>query len=46
MIQKEDYTEEEILILNSNKGLHALLSQKKGFDLKRAIRHAKTGKKN
>lgn len=42
MIKKEEYTEEEVLILNSNKGLHALLSQKKGYDLKRAIRHAKT----
>ena len=40
----EEYTEKDIITLNSNKGLHALLSQKKGFDLKRAIRHAKSEK--
>lgn len=37
------YTEEDLKILNSNKGLYALLSQREnGYDLKRAIRHAKS----
>ncbi len=34
------YTEKDIKILNSNKGLHALLSQK-GYDLAKAIRFAR-----
>jgi len=39
------FTERDIDILNSNKGLYALLSQKdKGYDLKRAIRHANSEK--
>lgn len=41
----ENYSEKDIKILNSNKGLHALLSQKKSYDLKRAIRHAESEKK-
>ncbi len=47
MIDHKDieFTEKELKILNSNKGLHALLSQKeKGYDLKRAIRHAESEK--
>jgi polyphosphate kinase 2 len=40
MQNKVKFTDKEIKILNSNKGLHALLSQKKTYDLKRAIRHA------
>jgi len=44
MTQIEKFSPEDIEILNSTKGLHALLSQKKGYDLKRAIRHAKTEK--
>ena len=40
MNKKEEFTQMDIDILNSNKGLHALLSQKKSYDLKRAIRHA------
>ncbi len=40
----EDFTKEDIAILNSNKGLFALLSQKNEYDLKRAIRHAKSEK--
>ena len=37
---KEVYTENDVKVLNSNKGLHALLSQK-GYDLAKAIRYAK-----
>lgn len=45
MENKEEYTSKDIKTLNSNKGLHALLSQKKTYDLKRAIRHANSEKK-
>jgi polyphosphate kinase 2 len=44
MEHTETYTEKDIKTLNSNKGLHALLSQKKTYDLKRAIRHAESEK--
>ncbi|HIP48031.1 MAG TPA: polyphosphate kinase 2 [Lutibacter sp.] len=39
-----EYTEQDIKSLNSNKGLHALLSQEKSYDLKKAIRHAESEK--
>lgn len=40
------FTEQEVKILNSNKGLRSLLSQKEGlYDLKRAIRHARAENK-
>jgi len=35
-----DYTEKDVKILNSNKGLHALLTQN-GYDLDKAIRYVK-----
>ena len=38
------FTKKDLKTLNSNKGLHALLSQKKGYDLSRAIRHANSEK--
>jgi polyphosphate kinase 2 len=40
----EELTDKDLKVLNSNKGLHALLSQKKGYDLRRAIRHANSEK--
>ena len=39
-----EYTEKDVKTLNSNKGLHALISQKTSYDLKRAIRHAQSEK--
>ena len=43
--QAEEFTEKDLKILNSNKGLYAVLSQKdKGYDLRRAIRHADSEK--
>ncbi len=36
----EDFSEKDLKILNSNKGLYSLLSQENRYDLKRAIRHA------
>jgi len=40
-----EFTERDIRVLNTNKGLHALLSQKdNAYDLKRAVRHADSEK--
>ena len=40
-----EFTENDLKVLNSNKGLHALLSQGENYyDLARAIRHAKSEK--
>lgn len=45
MQNQQEYLEKNIDLLNSKKGLHALLSQKKSYDLARAIRHAVSEKK-
>ncbi len=42
--QPEDFSEKDLKILNSNRGLYSLLSQKDRYDLKRAIRHAQSEK--